>query len=86
MGVCFDRDRWGIWKDACLPGTLRDGYRGSRNGASDCEGTQCGGNLGRAPMLGTLKDMLGLLYWEPDNIKDVILGAIWHFGKVIGLF
>jgi hypothetical protein len=31
---------------------------GSRNGAFLSEETQCGGPLGRAPLLGTLEDML----------------------------
>jgi hypothetical protein len=35
---------------------------GSRNGASHFEEAQCGGPLGRAPLLGTLKGMLGLLF------------------------
>jgi hypothetical protein len=34
----------------------------SRNGASLFEETQIGGPLGRAPLLGTPKDMLGLLF------------------------
>jgi len=32
--------------------------RGSRNGAILSEEAQCGGPLGRAPLLGTLEDML----------------------------
>jgi hypothetical protein len=35
---------------------------GSRNGVSLSEGAHCGGPLGRAPLLGTPKDMLGLLF------------------------
>jgi hypothetical protein len=35
---------------------------GSRNAASVSEGAQCGGPLGRAPLLGIPKDMLGLLF------------------------
>jgi hypothetical protein len=35
---------------------------GSRNGASVSEEAQCGGPLGRAPFLGTPKDMLGLIF------------------------
>jgi hypothetical protein len=31
---------------------------GSRNGAIRSEETHCGGSLGRAPLLGTLEDML----------------------------
>jgi hypothetical protein len=58
---------------------------GSRNGASLFEEAQCGGPLGRAPLLGNPKDMLGLLFLEPEDIKDVSLGAIWNFGKVTGL-
>jgi hypothetical protein len=61
------------------------GVGGSRNGASLSEEAQCGGPLGRAPLLGTLKDMLGLLFLEPDVIKNVSMGAIWNFGRVIGL-
>jgi len=33
---------------------------GSRNGAFLSEEAQCGGPLGRAPLLGTLEDMLEL--------------------------
>jgi hypothetical protein len=58
---------------------------GSRNGASLSEEVQCGGSLGRAPLLGTPKDMLRLLFLEPEDIKNVSLGAIWNFGKVTGL-
>jgi hypothetical protein len=36
--------------------------RGSRNGASLSEEAQHGGPLGRAALLGTPKDMLGLLF------------------------
>jgi hypothetical protein len=32
--------------------------RGSRNGAFLSEEAECGGPLGRAPLLGTLEDML----------------------------
>jgi hypothetical protein len=28
---------------------------------------------------------LGSFFLEPDNIKNVVLGAIWNFGKVTGL-
>jgi hypothetical protein len=58
---------------------------GSRNGASPSEVAQCSGPLGRAPLLGTTKDMLGLLFLEPEDIKNVSLGAIWNLGKVTGL-
>jgi hypothetical protein len=58
---------------------------GSRNGASLSEEAQCGGPLAKAPLQGTLKDMLGLLFLEPEDIKNVSLGAIWNFGKVTGL-
>ena len=33
------------------------GVRDSRNGAFRSEEAQCGGSLGRAPLLGTLEDM-----------------------------
>jgi hypothetical protein len=46
----------------------------SRNGASFSEEAQYGGPLGRAPLLGTPKDMLGLLFFEPEDIKNVSLG------------
>jgi hypothetical protein len=49
---------WGTWKGAHLPGTLRDGWRGSRNGAFLSEEAQWRGPLGRAHLLGTLEDML----------------------------
>jgi hypothetical protein len=29
--------------------------------------------------------MLGLLFLEPEDVKNVSLGAIWNFGKVAGL-
>jgi hypothetical protein len=58
---------------------------GSRNGASLSEEAQCGGSLGTAPLLGTPKDMLGLLFLETEDINNVSLGAIWNFGKVTGL-
>jgi hypothetical protein len=58
---------------------------GSWNGASLFEEAQCGGPLRRVPLLGTPKDMLGLLFLEPEDIKNVSLGAIWNFGKVTGL-
>jgi hypothetical protein len=44
---------------------------GSRNGASLSEETQCGGLLGRVPLLGTPKDMLGFLFLEPGDIKNI---------------
>jgi hypothetical protein len=49
---------------------------GSRNGASVFEETQCGGPLGRAHLLGTAKDMLGVLFLEPEDIENVSLGAL----------
>jgi hypothetical protein len=58
---------------------------GSRNGASLSKEAQCSGPVGRAPLLGTPKDMLGLFFLEPEGIKNVNLGAIWKFGKVTGL-
>jgi hypothetical protein len=36
---------------------------GSRNGASVSEDAQYSGALGRAPLLGTPKDMLGFLFF-----------------------
>jgi hypothetical protein len=48
--------RWGTWKGAHLPGNLKDGV--SRNTAFLSEEAQCGEPLGRAPVLGTLEDML----------------------------
>jgi hypothetical protein len=41
---------------------------GSRNGVSLSEEVQCGGPLERAPLLGNPKDMLGLLFFEPEDI------------------
>jgi hypothetical protein len=59
---------------------------GCRNGASVSEETQYDGPLGRASLLGTLKDVLGiLLFWSQRCIKNVSLGAIWNFGNVTGL-
>jgi hypothetical protein len=58
---------------------------GSRNRASLFEEAQCGGLLGSTPLLGTPKDVLGLFFLEPEDIKNVSLGAIWNFGKVTGL-
>jgi hypothetical protein len=43
--------------------------RGSRNGASLSKEAQCGGPFWRAPLLATLKDMLGLLLLEPEDIN-----------------
>jgi len=48
---------WGTWKGSHLPGTLRD-EGGTRNRVFLSEGAQCGGPLERAPLLGTLEDML----------------------------
>jgi hypothetical protein len=57
-------------------------WRGSVRWASG--EAQCGGPLGRAPLLGTPKDVRALFFLEPEDIKNVSLGAIWKFGKVIG--
>jgi hypothetical protein len=38
-----------------------------------------------ALLLGTKKDTLRLLFLEPEDIRNVSLGAIWSFGKVTGL-
>jgi hypothetical protein len=75
----------GTWKDARLPGTLEMDVGGSRNEESLSEEAQCGGTLGRVSLLGTPKDMLGLLFLEPEDIKNVSLGAIWKSGKITGL-
>jgi hypothetical protein len=56
-----------------------------RNGASVSEEAQYGGLLGRATLFGTPKDMLGLCFLKPQDIKNLSLGAIWSFGKVTGL-
>jgi hypothetical protein len=48
------------------------------------EEAQCGGPMGRAPLLGTTKDMLGFIFLEPKDINCIRLGAIWNFGKVTG--
>jgi hypothetical protein len=58
---------------------------GSRNVTSVSEEAQYSGPLGRAPLLGTPKDMLGLPFLEPEDNKNVSLAAIWNFGKVTGL-
>jgi hypothetical protein len=57
---------------------------GSENGVSVSEVAQCGRSLGRASLLGTLKDILGLFFWGPEDIKAVSLGAMWNFVKVKG--
>jgi hypothetical protein len=49
---------------------------GSRNGASLFEEAQCGGPLGRIPLLGTPKDMLGLLFLEPEDTENESLAAL----------
>jgi hypothetical protein len=46
---------------------------GCRNGASVYEGAQCGGRLGRAPLMEAPKDMLRLLFLEPEDIKNISL-------------
>jgi hypothetical protein len=46
----------------------------SRNGAFLSEEAQCGGPLGRVPLLGTLKDML---------IKALDMGISLHRGPVV---
>jgi hypothetical protein len=48
---------------------------GPRNRAPVSEEVQYGEPLGRAPLLGTLKYMLGLLF-EAEDIKNISLGAI----------
>jgi hypothetical protein len=49
--------------------------RGSRVGVSLSEEAQCGGPLGRAPLLGTPKDMLSkALPWTSVSIGDPLLG------------
>ena len=45
---------WETLEEVRLPGTLRDGWRGSRDGTSLSEEAHCGGPRGRAPILGTL--------------------------------
>jgi hypothetical protein len=48
---------------------------GSRNGASLSEEAQCRRPLGRAPLLGTLKDMLSkALEWAAVSKRAPLLG------------
>jgi hypothetical protein len=59
MGISFHRGPTG----EPVRGLIYQGLQemdegGSRNGAFLSEEVQCGGPLGRAPLLGTLKDML----------------------------
>jgi hypothetical protein len=51
---------------------------GSRNGTSLSEEAQFGGPLGRVPLLGSF-------FLEPEDIKNVCLGARWNYRKVTGL-
>jgi hypothetical protein len=48
---------------------------GCRNGASLFEEAQCGGPLGRVPMLGTPKDMLGLLFLGARGYQEYKSGG-----------
>jgi hypothetical protein len=42
--------------------------------------------LGRCEALALLRQAyLGAFFLEPENIKNVSLGAIWNFGKATGL-
>jgi len=56
---------------------------GSRNGASLSEQTQCRGILGRAPLLGTLDDMLrkalntGIFLHRGPSMSEGILESGW---------
>jgi hypothetical protein len=85
MGVCFHRGPVGEPRRMLIYRRLWEmDVGGSRNGVSLSEEAQCSGPLGRAPLLGTPKDTLGLLFLESEDITDVSLGAIWNFGKVIG--
>jgi hypothetical protein len=48
---------------------------GSRYGASFSEEAQCGGPMGRATLLGTLKDMLSkALAWASFSLGTPLLG------------
>jgi hypothetical protein len=42
---------------------------GFRNGVSVFEEAQCGGPVGSAALLGTLKGMLGLFFWSQRILK-----------------
>jgi hypothetical protein len=44
---------------------------GSSNGASLFEEAQCDGPVGRAPLLGTPKDMLGLFFSWSQRISRI---------------
>jgi hypothetical protein len=93
---------------------------GSGNGALLSEEAQCGGPLGKAPLMGTLEDIFRkamdtgiylhrgpvgepggdsldgtferkeLYIWvpllDPEDIKILILEAIWNFFKGTGLY
>jgi hypothetical protein len=59
MGISFHRDLAGEPGRGLIYQGLREmDEGGSRNGAFLSEEAQCGGPLGRAPLLGTLEDML----------------------------
>jgi hypothetical protein len=51
---------------------------GSRNGAFLFEEAQCGGSLGRAPLLGTLEDMLRK---TPDTGISLHRGTLYARGE-----
>jgi hypothetical protein len=62
-GVCFYRNPVGEPGRMLVYRELWEVYVGcSRNRASLFEKAQCGGPMGRAALLGTPKDMLGLLF------------------------
>jgi hypothetical protein len=44
---------------------------GSRNRASVSKQAQFGVPMGRAPLLGTTRDMLGILFREPKDINPL---------------
>jgi hypothetical protein len=48
---------------------------GSRNVVFLFEEAQCGGPLGRAPLLGTLKDMLGFLFLGARGYQECKSGG-----------
>jgi hypothetical protein len=62
--------------EGCSPtGNFEMDVGGSKKGASLFAEAQCGGPLGRAPLLGTPKDMLGFLFLEARGYQDCKSGG-----------
>jgi hypothetical protein len=56
-------------------GSLAEDPGGSGKGVSLFEEAQCGGPLGRAPLLGISKDMLGLLFLGARGYQECKSGG-----------